>query len=203
MEALPIGNQREAAGQMLSIAELGAATDEHAASRRIRRMQPAGGVGDKLFPPTYPPRREGPCAKRRRLKSGRADRQRAASEQWRKRCWFSRRISDPVALRHGRLSRGDYSRWVITWDRHWDTMPSFALLDTLHESEGGRRRRRRQPRCWIRHRRYVRGLPSDVQERPGWTCSAVGGTPMLPFHLADLAGSDQPQRSAPCSATRT
>ncbi len=26
-----------------------------AAVRRIRRMQPAGGIGDKLFPPTYPP----------------------------------------------------------------------------------------------------------------------------------------------------
>ena len=44
---------------MLSIPELGAAIDEHAAIRRIRRMQPAGGVGDKLFPPTYPPEREG------------------------------------------------------------------------------------------------------------------------------------------------
>lgn len=27
----------------------------HAAFRRIRRLQPVGGVGDKLFPPTYPP----------------------------------------------------------------------------------------------------------------------------------------------------
>ena len=26
-----------------------------AAIRRVRRMQPAGGIGDKLFPPTYPP----------------------------------------------------------------------------------------------------------------------------------------------------
>ena len=55
---------------MLSIPELGAAIDEHAAIRRIRRMQPAGGVGDKLFPPTYPPKREGPprhVFERRRL----------------------------------------------------------------------------------------------------------------------------------------
>ena len=55
---------------MLSIPELGAAIDEHAAIRRIRRMQPAGGVGDKLFPPTYPPEREGPprhVFERRRL----------------------------------------------------------------------------------------------------------------------------------------
>jgi CRISPR-associated protein Csb1 len=26
-----------------------------AAIRRVRQMQPAGGIGDKLFPPTYPP----------------------------------------------------------------------------------------------------------------------------------------------------
>ena len=55
---------------MLSIPELGAAIDEHAAIRRIRRMQPAGGVGDKLFPPTYPAEREGPprhVFERRRL----------------------------------------------------------------------------------------------------------------------------------------
>ena len=58
---------------MLSIPELGAAmrgSGEHAAIRRIRRMQPAGGVGDKLFPPTYPAEREGPprhVFERRRL----------------------------------------------------------------------------------------------------------------------------------------
>ena len=55
---------------MLSIPELGAAIDEHAAIRRIRRMQPAGGIGDKLFPPTYPAEREGPprhVSERRRL----------------------------------------------------------------------------------------------------------------------------------------
>ena len=45
---------------MLSIPELGAAIGEHAAVRRIRRMQPAGEVGAKLFPPTYPAEREGP-----------------------------------------------------------------------------------------------------------------------------------------------
>ena len=28
--------------------------DRYGAIRRVRRMQPAGGVGDKLFPPTYP-----------------------------------------------------------------------------------------------------------------------------------------------------
>ena len=31
----------------------------HAALRRIRRLQPVGGVGDKLFPPTYPGARQG------------------------------------------------------------------------------------------------------------------------------------------------
>ena len=48
----------------------GRAIGEHAAIRRIRRMQPAGGVGDKLFPPTYPAEREGPprhVFERRRL----------------------------------------------------------------------------------------------------------------------------------------
>ena len=36
------------------------AITEHAAIRRCRRLQPAGGAGDKLFPPTYPADREGP-----------------------------------------------------------------------------------------------------------------------------------------------
>ena len=31
---------------------------EHAAIRRCRRLQPAGGAGDKLFPPTYPAERD-------------------------------------------------------------------------------------------------------------------------------------------------
>ena len=39
---------------MLTIPALRAANAEHAAIRRVRRLQPAGGVGDKLFPPTYP-----------------------------------------------------------------------------------------------------------------------------------------------------
>lgn len=46
--------------QGLSIPELSAAIADHAAIRRCRRLQPAGGAGDKLFPPTYPPEREGP-----------------------------------------------------------------------------------------------------------------------------------------------
>ena len=37
---------------------LKAAIAEHAALRRCRRLQPAGGVGDKLFPPTYPAERD-------------------------------------------------------------------------------------------------------------------------------------------------
>ena len=58
---------------MLSIPALRAAIAEHAAIRRVRRLQPAGGVGDKLFPPTYPPEREGPprhVFERRRLNGG-------------------------------------------------------------------------------------------------------------------------------------
>ncbi len=39
---------------MSSISILNDAISSHAAIRRIRRLQPAGGVGDKIFPPTYP-----------------------------------------------------------------------------------------------------------------------------------------------------
>ena len=44
---------------MISIPALTAAIAEHAAIRRVRRLQPAGGIGDKLFPPTYPAERDG------------------------------------------------------------------------------------------------------------------------------------------------
>lgn len=50
---------------------------EHAAFRRLQRLQPVGGVGDKLFPPTYPPppgaRRDAPprhVFERRRVNDG-------------------------------------------------------------------------------------------------------------------------------------
>jgi CRISPR-associated protein Csb1 len=39
---------------MLSYSSLLGAVTSHAAIRRRRRLQPAGGPGDKLFPPTYP-----------------------------------------------------------------------------------------------------------------------------------------------------
>ena len=39
----------------LTVTSLIDAVADHAAFRRIRRLQPVGGVGDKLFPPTYPP----------------------------------------------------------------------------------------------------------------------------------------------------
>ncbi len=39
----------------LTIEALADATAQHAALRRRRRLQPVGGPGDKLFPPTYPP----------------------------------------------------------------------------------------------------------------------------------------------------
>ena len=35
------------------------AVGEDAAFRRVRRLQPVGGQGDKIFPPTYPPERRG------------------------------------------------------------------------------------------------------------------------------------------------
>lgn len=38
----------------LTLADLAQALDRHAAIRRTRRLQPAGGPGDKIFPPTYP-----------------------------------------------------------------------------------------------------------------------------------------------------
>lgn len=40
--------------KMLTVASLIDAVANHAAIRRVRRLQPVGGVGDKLFPPTYP-----------------------------------------------------------------------------------------------------------------------------------------------------
>lgn len=39
--------------------DLSAAVQEDAAIRRIQRLQPSGGRGDKIFPPTYPPERRG------------------------------------------------------------------------------------------------------------------------------------------------
>ena len=44
---------------MIPLSALRAAIAEHAAIRRVRRLQPAGGAGDKLFPPTYPAERTG------------------------------------------------------------------------------------------------------------------------------------------------
>lgn len=44
---------------MSSISILNDATSSHAAIRRLRRLQPAGGVGDKIFPPTYPGEQRG------------------------------------------------------------------------------------------------------------------------------------------------
>ena len=44
---------------MISISALREAISDHAAIRRIRQLQPAGGPGDKLFPPTYPGKQRG------------------------------------------------------------------------------------------------------------------------------------------------
>ena len=43
----------------LDLQTLGDAVGEDAAFRRVRRLQPVGGQGDKIFPPTYPPERRG------------------------------------------------------------------------------------------------------------------------------------------------
>lgn len=42
----------------LSLSKLTDALARHAALRRVRRLQPVGGVGDKIFPPTYPAARQ-------------------------------------------------------------------------------------------------------------------------------------------------
>ena len=42
----------------LTLSSLIEAIANHAAFRRVQRLQPVGGVGDKLFPPTYPPPRD-------------------------------------------------------------------------------------------------------------------------------------------------
>lgn len=43
----------------LSVDKLTQAVAKDAAIRRVRRLQPAGGPGDKIFPPTYPGERQG------------------------------------------------------------------------------------------------------------------------------------------------
>ena len=44
---------------MIDLQTLNKAVDEAAAFRRIQRLQPVGGQGDKIFPPTYPSERRG------------------------------------------------------------------------------------------------------------------------------------------------
>ena len=57
---------------MILLSTLRDAVSDHAAIRRLRRLQPAGGEGDKIFPPTYPgERRQDPprhVFERRRIK---------------------------------------------------------------------------------------------------------------------------------------
>ncbi len=45
---------------MIDLQALKTAVGEDAAFRRIQRLQPVGGKGDKIFPPTYPPERSAP-----------------------------------------------------------------------------------------------------------------------------------------------
>ena len=61
----------------MTVASLTEAITSHAALRRVQRLQPVGGTGDKLFPPTYPPpsgaRRDAPprhVFERRRVDGG-------------------------------------------------------------------------------------------------------------------------------------
>ena len=61
----------------MTAASLTEAIANHAALRRVQRLQPVGGAGDKLFPPTYPPpagaRRDAPprhVFERRRIDGG-------------------------------------------------------------------------------------------------------------------------------------
>ena len=52
----------------ISLRSLGEAIGQDAAFRRVRRLQPIGGPGDKIFPPTYPPERH--VFERRRVENG-------------------------------------------------------------------------------------------------------------------------------------
>ena len=58
----------------IDLQSLGEAIGQDAAFRRVRRLQPIGGPGDKIFPPTYPPERRGAPPRhvfeRRRVESG-------------------------------------------------------------------------------------------------------------------------------------
>lgn len=61
----------------LTISTLTEAITNHAALRRVQPLQPVGGAGDKLFPPTYPPPQQAPRGtpprhvfERRRLDAG-------------------------------------------------------------------------------------------------------------------------------------
>lgn len=61
----------------MTASSLAEAIANHAALRRVQRLQPVGGMGDKLFPPTYPPpsgaRRDAPprhVFERRRVDGG-------------------------------------------------------------------------------------------------------------------------------------
>ena len=77
--------------------DLSAAVQEDAAIRRTQRLQPSGGRGDKIFPPTYPPeRRGGPprhVFERRRMDDGEVwcvlvdSRPESGAIGLRKRCW--------------------------------------------------------------------------------------------------------------------
>ena len=74
---MPAPSRERPTNSKLTVSWLIEAVTNHAALRRVRRLQPVGGVGDKLFPPTYPPPQGAPKGtpprhvfERRRLDAG-------------------------------------------------------------------------------------------------------------------------------------
>ena len=62
-----VGNRVGRQAMKIDLQALGKAVDEDAAFRRVRRLQPVGGQGDKIFPPTYPPERRDPSRQPRHV----------------------------------------------------------------------------------------------------------------------------------------
>ena len=175
-------------------------------------MQPAGGIGDKLFRRRIPPIvRAAPCVRARRLDDREVwcvliDSVQSQANRMEE-ALLAAAAGDPVA-RHGRLSR---SRTTAAGADHVAGCPAPRIRchprDSgrwpFMESEQGRRlaaaRRRRQPRCWkSRHRRCCSGLGiargrrragSQVPARAGvgdHRCGYAGrGTSAGPAHRQD------------------
>ena len=72
---------------MLSFKTIRSAVQEAAAFRRIQRLQPVGGTGDTIFPPTYPPERKGSPPRHVFERRHRADANGASAESGRGEVW--------------------------------------------------------------------------------------------------------------------